>query len=57
MKYEVAQDKHSPNEWRVEAIDFDGDGDCFVTLFGGPQAELRAREYAAWKQAQKSPAV
>lgn len=51
MTYEVAQDKNFPNanEWRVEAIDHEGDGDCYVTIFGGPDAETRAREYAAWK--------
>lgn len=49
MQHEVAQDKHFPSEWRVEAIDSDGDGDCFVALFGGPDSEARAREYAAWK--------
>lgn len=50
MKYEVSKDAVFPYEWRVEAIDFDGDGDCFVTLFSGPDSESRAREYADWKQ-------
>ena len=52
MKYEVLQDKKFPQDWRVEAIDFEGDGDCYVTVFGGPKAEQRAREYAAWKAEQ-----
>jgi hypothetical protein len=50
MKYEVAQDTAFPCEWRVEAIDLDGDGDCFVALFSGPEAEARAKEYASWKE-------
>jgi hypothetical protein len=50
MNYEIAADKKFPQSWRVEAIDFDGDGDCFVTVFDGTDAEKRAREYAAWKE-------
>lgn len=51
MKYEVLQDNGFPaaNEWRVEAIDRES-GDCFVTIFSGPDSEERAKEYAAWKE-------
>jgi hypothetical protein len=31
-------------EWRVEY--FDDDGGCYVTVFAGPRAEKRARDYA-----------
>ena len=47
MDYEIVQSHGVPEEWRVEGIH--RNGDCFVTLFSGPEAELRAREYAAWK--------
>jgi hypothetical protein len=30
-------------EWRVEY--FDDDGGCYVTMFAGPKAEKRARDY------------
>jgi hypothetical protein len=50
MNYETIADKEIKGAWRVEAIDFDGDGDCFVTIFCGPDSEVRAREYAAWKK-------
>ena len=30
-------------EWRVEY--FDDDGGCYVTIFAGPAAERRARDY------------
>ena len=30
-------------DWRVEY--FDEDGGCYVTLFAGPKAEKRARDY------------
>ena len=49
MQYEVVESKHLLGEWRVEAINYKGDGECYVTLFSGPRAEERAREYAAWK--------
>jgi hypothetical protein len=47
MQYEVVRDKNFPFDWRVEA--FSSDGDCYVTVFSGPDAEARAREYANWK--------
>jgi hypothetical protein len=37
------EDKASPGAWRVEY--FDDDGGCYVTVFGGHQAENRARDY------------
>ena len=42
-------------EWRVEAIDTDGDGSCEVSLFSGPGAEARARAYAAWRHPGATP--
>ena len=35
------------DEWRVERIE--DDGSIEVTIFSGPMAERRAREYAEWK--------
>lgn len=37
--------------WIVEAINYDMDGEVYRTLFTGPEAEQRAREYADWKGA------
>lgn len=37
-------DREVPATWRVEY--FDNDGGCYVTLFMGPAAERRARDYA-----------
>ena len=51
LNHEVAEDKVYPGTFRVEAIDHK-EGDCFVTIFSGPNAESRATEYAAWKNAQ-----
>lgn len=48
MDYEVAEDRDYAGTWRVEAIDRN-DGDIYVAIFSGPEAEKRAREYAEWK--------
>ena len=39
----VIEDRDGTGEWRVEY--FDDDGACYVTVFSGPQAERRARDY------------
>ena len=39
------------DEWRVEAIDYEGEGECFVAIFCGMLAEERAGEYADFKNA------
>ena len=53
MNYETFEDKNPEYAgcWRVEAIDFEGDGDCYVTLFSGPQSEKRAKRYGLWMNA------
>lgn len=49
MRYEAFKDQELASAWRVEAINFDGDGEGYVTVFFEPKAEERAREYAALK--------
>jgi hypothetical protein len=44
-----------PLTWSVEAINSDGDGGIDLTIFSGPAAELRAREYAKWKYGISQP--
>ncbi len=53
MEWEILNDKGDLDAWRVEAIDFENEGECNVAIFAGPGAEERAEEYAAWKNAQK----
>jgi hypothetical protein len=48
----VIEDQARNGEWRVEHSD--NGGGCYVTLFAGPEAERRARDYF---QALKSGAV
>lgn len=47
--YEVVKSKQSPDRWHVEFIDHANEGECYVTVFTGPDAEERAREYARLK--------
>ena len=56
MCYEVKKDEVVPGEYRVEAIDYDNDGICYVTIFYGPNSKDRAVEYARWKTSQDSVA-
>jgi hypothetical protein len=51
MNYEVKKSSFCPSEWVVEAINYAGDGEVYVTLFSGPAAQERAEEYAQWKSA------
>lgn len=37
---------HTPEAWRVEEIDADGDGGVALAIFTGSFAEKRAHEYA-----------
>lgn len=48
MTYESCDSITEPGSWRVEAIDTQS-GDCFVTIFYGPDSQQRAAEYAEWK--------
>jgi hypothetical protein len=51
MIYEVAQDWIYPQDWRVEAINHDGEGEVYIAIFSGPDAQARAEAYATWKNA------
>lgn len=51
MFYEVAEDRQHPGDYRVEAINSEGDGEVFTAIFIGPDAQGRAQEYADWKNA------
>lgn len=47
----------APIAWTVEAVNSDGDGGIDVTVFSGPLAEQRARDYIAWKYGITDPDV
>lgn len=51
LEYEVvrSRDAVEDDEYRVEAIDYDHDGQVYVAIFSGPNARKRAEEYAKFK--------
>ena len=49
MIYEIVEPQEANGEWRVEAIRYDGNGENYVTIFSGPNAEGDARQYARSK--------
>jgi hypothetical protein len=49
LHYEMTKDSLNAGDYRVEAIDHERDGEVYVTIFSGPDAEARAEEYARWK--------
>jgi hypothetical protein len=49
LRYEVTEDRLQAGDYRVEAINESGDGEVFIAIFVGPDAQARAEEYADWK--------
>lgn len=49
MEYEVIEDRKYPGSWRVEAINYEKDGEGYIAIFIGPLARERAEEYAELK--------
>lgn len=49
LEVEIGERRDTPGAWTVEAIETGGDGAVFQAIFIGPEAEQRAREYAAFK--------
>jgi hypothetical protein len=57
LAYETIEDKMQSGDYRVEAIDSDGDGEVYIAIFVGPDAKMRAEEYADWKNSSQRPAL
>jgi hypothetical protein len=49
VNYEVQPSRLTPDEWVVEAIEHESEGEVYAALFSGPGAQGRAEEYATWK--------
>ena len=49
LHYELVADSLNAGDYRVEAINNGSDGEIFVAIFSGPDAKVRAEEYARWK--------
>lgn len=46
MQYDIFEDRSAAGAWRVEA--FGESGECYIAVFAGDDAEVRARAYAEW---------
>jgi hypothetical protein len=57
MEYVVIKDRFSPDAWRVESVNYAGDGEVYVAIFSGPLSQERAEEYAQWKSAERAVAT
>ncbi|MBI1885428.1 MAG: hypothetical protein HYS09_03815 [Chloroflexi bacterium] len=53
IQYQVAQSQGAMDEWRVERIDYESEGEVSVAIFSGPKAKERANEYAPFKNGQR----
>lgn len=51
MTFEMVHDDKNPGDFIVEAIDNASEGEIYTAVFTGSNAESRAREYLAWKNA------
>jgi hypothetical protein len=49
LNYETVADSLNAGDYRVEAINNEKDGEVYVAIFSGPDAKIRAEEYARWK--------
>ena len=49
LQHEMLEDQLNPGDYRVEAINMQGDGEIYTAIFVGPDAKQRATEYAEWK--------
>lgn len=54
MTWIALEDRQTPGDWRVEAIDYENEGKVYVTIFSGPESRERAEEYATMKNAQEA---
>ncbi|MNQ97414.1 hypothetical protein D3C85_1130620 [compost metagenome] len=48
LEVAVAERTNAPGTWGVEAIDTGSEGEIYVALFSGPDAEARAKAYATF---------
>lgn len=49
MEWNVFPHEDASGDWVVQAINFDGDGEIYTTIFSDSDAQARAKEYHDWK--------
>lgn len=57
IEYEAVSSRYPLNsvgdkEWRVEGIDYENEGICYLAIFPGHKTEELAKEYADFKNKQ-----
>jgi hypothetical protein len=45
MQSETIENQIVQGEWQAEVVNHEGDGEVYVTIFSGPDAEERAKEF------------
>ena len=45
MQSETTKNQTVQGEWQAEVVNHEGDGEVYVTIFSGPDAEERAKKY------------
>jgi hypothetical protein len=48
----VCERRETRGVWSVEIIDYQSEGDAYVTVFFGPESKARAESYALWCRSQ-----
>lgn len=54
MMYEVGESEAYPGYFSVDAVNYEGDGEIYTTVFFGARSRERAEEYAKWQNAQST---
>jgi len=49
LEYEIGESVDHPGHYSAEAVNYDGDGEIFTTVFLGPLSRERAEEFARWQ--------
>jgi hypothetical protein len=51
MQYEMVPANQLEDEWLVQAVNREGDGEMYSAVFYGQDSRERAKEYLDWKNA------
>ena len=49
MQSEAIENQIVRGEWQAEVVNHEGDGEVYVTIFSGPDAEERAKQFCLYR--------
>jgi hypothetical protein len=49
LEYEIGESVTHPGYCSAEAVNYDGDGEIYTTVFLGPRSRERAEEFVTWQ--------